>query len=443
VKAGKEKMADRKTSSLGVFFRQLRKLRKMTLQQLADCANVGKSSIQRWESGQSMPRENELRRVLCALSASEAEQYRALSLIEAPWAYRALQCISEDSRVGLDNPVITMPPAGCLLTAMRKRNGLNGHQSARLLGVHPSTLLRWERNETAVPAERMDDIAKLYRLNPQERAALEHREAFAVSALPQTVDGWLAVIASYYAAKNQGEEIPGDLLFLLAEAHLQPFVSRTAVSRYALAHAYYAHGDYLYIQGRYNEAAEYASKASLLFGEIRSTSSRIDAEVLLIHSLFPGERPRAPKAAIDQLNALLQVAPTAIIKGGLLGDMTHFARIAGQADRALQFQRQATATLAAHTDDQDGRDRLLVLSNGCAKVLIGTRRAVEAETYLPDLTDQRPYIQFPNKLIWISWFIETKQAGAAESYLSELIPRLVATNQGRYLRQAQALALRL
>lgn len=436
-------MTDHITNSFGVFIMQLRKQHLMTLQQVADRAKVEKSSIHRWESGQSMPRETELRSVLNALSASKSEEYHVLSLVKAPWASQFLRSVSIDYRPVSDLAIAWMPPVGSLLAAMRQRNGLNRNQAARKLGVHPSTLLRWERDEMTVPIERLEDISKLYRLQPQERMALSDSKAFALSLVPRTVDDWHGMVAGYYAAKSQGTNILADLFFLMAEAHLQTLVSGNSSASYVLAEAYYGHSDWLYIQGRYKEAAEFAGRASKIFAETRSTALHIVSEVMLIHSIFPGEQPRSAKSAVDLLHTLLEAAPSNEIAGGLIGDMAHFARVGGQTEFALRLQRQATEMLVTQNEDQEGRDRLLVLANGHAKLLIDTKRAVEAEKYLPVLTDLRPHIQFPNTLVWVRWFIETKQIDAAQKYLDQLIPRLVATSQGRYLRQAQALSMRL
>jgi len=61
---------------------------------------------------------------------------------------------------------------GDLLRALRRRRGRTPEQVAPVLGVHASTVRRWESSEVAVPPGRLDDLCRALGASSSERAAL-------------------------------------------------------------------------------------------------------------------------------------------------------------------------------------------------------------------------------------------------------------------------------
>lgn len=46
--------------------------------------------------------------------------------------------------------------------------GLTAEEAARIIGVHPNSLLMWERGETEPLGRRLLDLSKLYQKSPDE-----------------------------------------------------------------------------------------------------------------------------------------------------------------------------------------------------------------------------------------------------------------------------------
>src|SRR5438128_27725 len=127
----------------GRFLRQLRKAQKLTLEEAAQKAGVGRVTLNRWETGAQKPRVKELESLLSALAASPTQRRKALALEERLPQVERVAVIRAAEQQGLG----PMPHRGDLLRAMRLRRGLSLEAVAERLGVTTRTLRRWESAE--------------------------------------------------------------------------------------------------------------------------------------------------------------------------------------------------------------------------------------------------------------------------------------------------------
>jgi transcriptional regulator with XRE-family HTH domain len=106
---------------IGVFIRELRRARQISLGRLAERAAVAKSTLSRWEAGVFQPRLPELEAVLAALQASPVQREQAIARVQAPRAVEQLRRDWAQSSELLGEDPDAFPAGGDLLRAMRRR----------------------------------------------------------------------------------------------------------------------------------------------------------------------------------------------------------------------------------------------------------------------------------------------------------------------------------
>jgi transcriptional regulator with XRE-family HTH domain len=79
------------TGDLGQLLRQLRRKRRLTLEQAAQAAGLSRSAVNRWETGVNQPRLAELNALLEALGASPQQKRAAIAQMDAPRAQAQAQ----------------------------------------------------------------------------------------------------------------------------------------------------------------------------------------------------------------------------------------------------------------------------------------------------------------------------------------------------------------
>ena len=150
------------TSSIGNFIKAWRKAKKFTGKNLAHQAGISRTTLSRWEAGQTQPRMTELEAVLLVLEVSPAQRLEALSHMEAPRAIKLLREVGGEA----------CPVRGDLLRIMRLRRGWTQQETAKRTGIAQSTLARWERTEDWPSAERLQLLCHALYANEAELAAL-------------------------------------------------------------------------------------------------------------------------------------------------------------------------------------------------------------------------------------------------------------------------------
>ena len=160
------------TSHVGELLKAWRKRKKLTCDHLSHRSGISRTTLTRWEAGQTQPRMAELEAVLTALEVSFAQRQEAFAHIEAP---RAVQRLREVA--GASPPV-----RGDLLRAMRLRQGWTQQETAARSGIAQGTLARWERSEDWPSSERLHTLC--FALNAQEVELVALTQGIVTTALP-------------------------------------------------------------------------------------------------------------------------------------------------------------------------------------------------------------------------------------------------------------------
>lgn len=257
-------MADEIQESVGSLLRVLRQTRGFSLGAVSLRAGVHKSTLSRWESGTQQPNIPELEAVLAALDATTDVRKQALSFLNAPRAVRRLR---KEETLGSGDVANDPPHMGELLSALRFRQGATRDQAAERLGVHPSTLCRWERGEARPDRDFLPFLCRTLQARPEEIIALtrslernggwppdrEYTEPDALEYRFRTHFVPLLLLSE----QHPGEELG----FLALEAALWRHALRREALRPLLGEVYAFHANYLRNFYRYTESEIYARKA--------------------------------------------------------------------------------------------------------------------------------------------------------------------------------------
>ncbi len=143
--------------------RERRKELGLSLRRAAEHAQIGPSTLSRWEAGSSVPMVPELESLLKALYMSTEDIRRILVSIDAPRAMRAAQAAGLDFKV---------PTGGDLLRILRLRGQKTIPEVAEELGVSASSVSRWERSEIHPSADTLDFYVKSFGATEEETQAI-------------------------------------------------------------------------------------------------------------------------------------------------------------------------------------------------------------------------------------------------------------------------------
>lgn len=419
---------------LGPLLREWRTRRQLSIDQLAARALVAKSTISEWEGGAHQPCLPELEAVLAALGASPEQRQRALSLLRAPRAIRALRRETAPGTAGGAYPS-AMPAGGDLLRAMRCRRGLTLEQVGAALRVQPSTVSRWERSETVPSAAWRAALFGLLGARPEEQAALAEDHWLLVPPAEEEGTSLDEIEVGFLALRDQvraGDRALMDLQFLALEAQLWAAAQCRPSARELLILAWSEYAAWLSWDDRKPEAGRYAERVLEWARNDAALIRRIPCTVLgALHvaALVVGYRPgpRAPHRAVELLQAWLPASAAPEWTADLYRNMaTHAAR--GEAfAAALQFSHQALEVMEQHRLDAfiplwqhahadilwqagrareahpllaPGRDidpfRRLLEALLCTKVLLALGERIEASIRLTQAYDLIDAHQYPN-----------------------------------------------
>ena len=337
---------------VGAFLRELRTARRMPVSQLAERASVSRMTLSRWEAGTTQPRLPELEAVLTALGASPPQRTRAFALVAAPRAVRHLRRQPEVRQAEEAEGLGPLPAVGDLLRAMRRRQRLTLEQLAAALRVHPTTISYWERSETAIPTDRLEDLCRILQAAPEEQALLSRGPL--LLAAPTRYSGNTLGDLETQLDLVEGEvdryHCPfGDLRLLVLEARLWPLAARRPALRPLLSRAYGVHAAYLHWKGRYPEAVRYGHQAlDLLDRGGQPEAYWFRAVIASLLTVSPAARRRNPRVALDVLEGWLTLAQRPADAAAILGELTLEYRRLQQPELSVRYGRRALqAALAA------------------------------------------------------------------------------------------------
>ncbi|MBW3622373.1 MAG: helix-turn-helix domain-containing protein [Armatimonadetes bacterium] len=372
---------------LGDYLRQLRTERKVSLNRLALKAGVTKSTLIRWESGAHRPRLPELDSVLTALDASPDQRERAYAFLDVPRA-----------RSGLDEKAEALPTVGDLLRAMRLRRGMSLEGVAASIGVHTSTVSRWEGGQVTLPLELREPLLDLFRARPTEREAMRERRWTFGSPVETGVplEELHIRLQHLYRETLEGNHVLMDLEFLTFRSQVWPLLSRRDEARHLLAMGYFVYALGLSWVDRRQEASRHAERALEMLSPTASPEDRINVVTVAALMTAKSNSPQGPARAVERLRGVLPLATTPQLATGLYRDMADYAHRGGYTEAALDYIQKAYVTAEQAEDPNAHRLARFVH----AEILL---EAGQPRTALPLLYETPPPFPLQTILEALQW----------------------------------------
>jgi transcriptional regulator with XRE-family HTH domain len=355
-------------TTLGAYLLQLRQARGISPTQLAARSHVSRSTLYNWESGQRLPRLQELEAVLRALDATAAQAQSALTLLQAPRAQKRLQ--------EMEKLPISMPNGGDLLRALRLRRGWTQGQAAAAVQVSQPTLARWERGDAWPGQEILLKLcfclgarqAEITALTPGPYSlsgnGLRGEEKVTVESLEASLSGLEAQLKDpeYYPL--------GDMFYLNLEAQAITLARKTLQAQILLARIMMEHAGYLGQRCQPAEAGRVAEKAVALLprqGE-QWNALRVSGDMYRAVWKYPiREHSRI-------LSHWLGRALDTRHRSWVMGQIASSIMEQGDGETALEIKREIMA-LAKRAGDAASYQRQL---NSYAETLVQVGRGAEA-----------------------------------------------------------------
>ena len=246
--------------TFGPYFRILRKRYGWSQARLAERAEISVRAIIYWESDTYQPRLDELQAALTALGATEAEKMQAMSLMTAARGVRGAQ---EKAREISPDYLGDLPSLGEFLQTLRKRSGQTSAQTAQAIGIHATTLRRWERMDWQPSAEDMTRLCAALGAAPDEADFLmQHRAGMPTgNAAPDTLESLEQNAEAFHHAIQTRPTASLDLWALHLRQRCWPLAVRLPQAERLLARTDSDYALWLTHQSRFQEANRIARRA--------------------------------------------------------------------------------------------------------------------------------------------------------------------------------------
>lgn len=253
-------------TTLGIYLRQLRQTRRLSVRALARLAGISHTALGSWEQGKHQPYLPELEAVLKALGVTSVQRQEALSRIDAP---RAIHQVREEIAQQNSLYALTEAPlhSGDLLRAMRRRMKMTLEETASKIEVQASTLSRWERGSTWPDIGTIHALCRVLDASEEEvviltcgrnfgsqRYAFDEARVFALDVLSHTTRGAHGID------------------WLLAVNAVWPYAAQTTEAQILLACLYGDQARHLVEARRYDEAQSWAERSLLMRETVEVTS---------------------------------------------------------------------------------------------------------------------------------------------------------------------------
>lgn len=426
-------------SAIGPVLRRMRSARGVSIESLAHRTGIHRATLYRWERGDTIPRVPELSALLAALNATPAQRHTLTNLLPSSRA-TALLCPAPAHGSAHDaslarGPQPWIPTSGDLWRALRRRRCLSIKQVAAHLGVHATTVSRWETCASLPDADRLDALFTLLAASPSERSALSQRSLLLDAPLwKQPVDADdCAAMFGYLRDDLHAGPVPGaDLRFLVLESQL----ARLAEDEPGLVElrtaAYYAHGAWLEIWGRGREANVYAGRALELASACGPDNANWYLAVALAASVMSAKNPRASAQLILRW---LPFVDRPLMQEYLYRDVADYLGQAGSFNGAQQFVQRSRRV--AERIGQGG-EQAADLVHG--RILVRAGRAGEAVRVLPQSLSGPAQFRVQVALQWVRALLMVADRPGADQWYREL-EAIIEANGFHHLRpEAEALA---
>jgi transcriptional regulator with XRE-family HTH domain len=332
-------------TTLGIYLRQLRQYRKLSVRALARQAGISHTALSSWEQGKHQPYLPELEAVLKALGATPKQRQEVLSRMDAP---RAVHQVRKE--IAQQNALYALtqkpPHGGDLLRVMRRRGRMTLEGVAQQIGVQASTLSRWERGETWPEMVLLHALCRLLEASEEEIVALTCGPTlgFRPTTFDEVRQTALGVLR-HTIRGARGIEWP------LAVHALFPYASQKTEAQILLACLYGDQARHLAEERCFEEAQPLAEKA-LLLRETLEVSSKVWGQkvhpgwqgAILAQAYIVSFRERAPslQKGLAALQAGLQYVLNPQYRAWYLSEMGRLLGMVGQPEAAVSVGARVT-----------------------------------------------------------------------------------------------------
>ena len=330
--------------TFGSCFRELRKKRGLTQEQAAETAGISLRTVIYWEKDGRVPRLPELQMALAALRASEAETNACLRLLRAPRVILLAQERAVESAPAHLGP---LPHLGSFLKTLRLRRQWSQEQAAAEMGVHLTTLARWERLDALPAAEDLARICGLLGAMPEEARALASLR-LSVPVLPDAapLETWRERIALFQRQTELPLSPLTDLMALMLRRELWPVAARSPEAQSLLAELDAHYAQWLALRGRTAESAYHARRALETVAD-RFAPKPFWIEAIRCAAVAAVERPvRAPEQGYRIFKRWHSYFTEPTAQSRIYLSMAEYASQAGRDATALALLGDAETVLA-------------------------------------------------------------------------------------------------
>jgi transcriptional regulator with XRE-family HTH domain len=397
---------------VGTLLWEMRTAGNWSLGRLAQKAGVDKSALSRWETGSRQPRVAELEAVLDALNATTAQRAQIFARIEAPRALRHLRQNTALARMGAP------PNAGELLRALRLRRGWSQMQLAGHLGVHDSSIARWERGERLPSTEQIQALCYALEAHEEELIALT-TERFTEASTEETKT-WEEkseeLRAQLFQLRVAGAGGLEELRYLSMERVAWEWAQREEQAKTILADIYVTHAQFYRNEERWGEIAAWAQRSLSSFSQPQPESNIFLRGVLMraAAAVYAGSRP-APERGLALLKPWAEHSTLPAYTAWMLSDMAKYAAMEGRleaalplAEEALQWAQQCVNPVEAYLRRYD-----------YGRLLAAAGRVREALDILPDLAKGSPSIRATSMLTLAEVHLKAESVAEAQNWLQQ------------------------
>ena len=424
--------------NFGSQLRAYRKMRGLTQAQLAARSGVVLRSVAYWEQGTHAPGIGELESLAGALNLTREERQILLSFLPTGK-------VSKIVRGATSWADIAPPGAGDLIRALRWRKRLSTEQLARALGVHYTTVMRWEAARSVPNEEARLRLCDLLSALPEERAAL--------LTSPHAPPLWNGNMPTLDACREEAERLARgsgreadplfDLRAYLLSGTLWNLAAREPEARLVLARTYAARAVYSCVRGDDDAALTYSGRSlELLAGEKSPPNATLylalwadsQAQAHRSPQFGPEQNLRQTRRWMLRLGTdrspafLLMNAAWWALQAGSLREARHYWQTANDI-----AERDAMTTVHTREGIQSAHAGLLV-AEGRYEEGLAVGLQIAGDVYL------RPIMRH---LFQTSVFLKMGERNDADSHLRRAYALIAEKQADIYIKEADALAKQL